>query len=83
MEDLLTKQKFASPTTDSPAVSLCDALDRILTKGVVAHGDLVLSVAGVDLLYINVRGLIAAADVVGINGQGTADSAASPEQHHG
>lgn len=44
-------------------VSLCDALDRILTKGVVVHGDITVSVAGVDLLHVSLRGLISAADV--------------------
>lgn len=43
-------------------LTLCDALDRILTKGVVANGDLVISVAGVDLLYIGLRGLLCAVD---------------------
>ncbi len=46
-------------------VSLCDALDRILTKGVVAHGDIAISVAGVDLLYIGLRGLLCAVDALG------------------
>jgi gas vesicle structural protein len=45
-------------------VSLCDALDRILTKGVVLHGDIGISVAGVDLLHISLRGLISAVDVI-------------------
>jgi len=45
-------------------VSLCDALDRILNKGVVATGDITVSVAGVDLLYIGIRGLICAIDAL-------------------
>ncbi len=45
-------------------ISLCDALDRILTKGVVAYGDISISVAGVDLLYIGLRGLICAIDAL-------------------
>ena len=45
-------------------VSLCDALDRILTKGVVVYGDISISVAGVDLLYIGLRGLISAIDAL-------------------
>ncbi len=47
------------------SVSLCDALDRILTKGVVAYGDITISVAGVDLLYVGLRGLICAIDALG------------------
>ncbi len=45
-------------------ISLCDALDRILSKGVVAYGDIAISVAGVDLLYIGLRGLICAVDAL-------------------
>ena len=43
-------------------ISLCDALDRVLAKGVVAHGDIIISVANVDLLQISLRALIAATD---------------------
>jgi gas vesicle structural protein len=44
--------------------SLCDALDRLLTKGVVIHGEITISVAGVDLLYVGLRGLVCASDAV-------------------
>lgn len=37
------------------SVSLCDALDRVLSTGVVALGELKLSVANVDLLYIGLQ----------------------------
>lgn len=43
-------------------ISLCDALDRVLAKGVVAHGDIIISVANVDLLQISLRALVAATD---------------------
>lgn len=46
------------------SISLCDALDRILTKGVVIYGDIAISVAGVDLLYIGLRGLVCAIDAL-------------------
>lgn len=36
-------------------IALCDALDRILHKGAVIHGDITLSVADVDLLYLGLR----------------------------
>ncbi len=48
-------------------VTLCDALDRILSKGVVAHGDLTISVADVDLLQIRLRALVAAVDAISEN----------------
>ncbi|MFD3918984.1 gas vesicle protein [Streptomyces sp. NPDC058595] len=39
-------------------VALVDLLDRLLTGGAVLTGDLVLSVADVDLVHINLRAVI-------------------------
>ncbi len=36
-------------------VSLCETLDRVLNKGAVVAGDIVISVADVDLLYLGVN----------------------------
>lgn len=36
-------------------LSLCDALDRIINKGVVLHGEITISVANVDLISLGVR----------------------------
>lgn len=43
-------------------VSLCEVLDRVLTKGVVIKGDVVISVADVDLLYLGVQLLLCSAE---------------------
>ena len=42
-----------------PAATLADVLDRVLDTGVVAAGEAVLSVADVDLVYLNLRALLA------------------------
>jgi hypothetical protein len=42
-------------------VTLVDLVDRLLGKGVVAAGDVTLSVAGVDLVYLDLRALLASA----------------------
>ncbi len=42
--------------------SLVSVLDQLLDTGVVADGQLVLSVAGVDLIFIGVRALLASFD---------------------
>src|SRR5438874_6948986 len=42
-----------------PAATLADVLDRVLDTGVVAAGEVVLSVADVDLVYLNLRALLA------------------------
>jgi hypothetical protein len=46
----------ARPTLASQRrVSLCETLDRVLNKGAVVTGDIVISVAGVDLLYLGLN----------------------------
>ncbi|MFF9498659.1 gas vesicle protein [Streptomyces sp. NPDC014656] len=41
-----------------PPVALIDLLDRLLTGGAVLTGDLVLSIADVDLVHVNLRAVI-------------------------
>ena len=36
-------------------LSLLDALDHVLNAGVVIHGSLVISLAGVDLIYVGLN----------------------------
>ncbi len=45
-------------------VSLLDLVDHLLNQGVVLSGDVVLGVADVDLIYLRVQALLAAADRV-------------------
>ncbi len=46
-----------SPTTygDQEHISLCETLDRVLNKGVVIVGEVVISVADVDLIYLGLQ----------------------------
>lgn len=50
-------------TSASPAlqqqVTLVELVDRVLNKGVSLTGDITLSVAGVDLVYVGLRLLLA------------------------
>jgi gas vesicle structural protein len=39
-------------------VTLLDLLDRILNKGVILYGDVTLSVADVDLVYLSLKVLL-------------------------
>lgn len=41
--------------TDQETVSLCEVLDRILNKGAVVVGDITISVAGIDLVYLGLQ----------------------------
>ncbi|MEV4168437.1 gas vesicle protein [Nonomuraea sp. NPDC049709] len=43
-------------------VALVDLLDRLLAGGVVLTGDLVLSIADIDLVHISLRTLIVSVD---------------------
>ena len=44
--------------------SLLDLIDHVLNKGVVLHGDVVLGIADVDLVYVRLSLLLCAADRV-------------------
>jgi len=43
-------------------ITLCETLDRVLNKGVVLAGEIVISVADVDLVYLNVQVLLASVE---------------------
>ena len=49
---------------ESPNASLLDLVDSLLDKGVVLDGELVLGLADVDLVYVRLGVLLAAADRV-------------------
>lgn len=55
----MPQQPMYSPEDE---LTLLELLDRILDKGVVVHGDLILSVADVDLLYVSLRMLVCSVD---------------------
>ena len=46
-------------------VALVDLVDRLIGGGVVLTGDVVLSLAGVDLVYLGLRLVLAPAHEVG------------------
>lgn len=45
-------------------LSLCETLDRVLNKGVVVVGHLVVSVADVDLLYVGLNVLVSSVETM-------------------
>jgi hypothetical protein len=52
---------WSEPGTDLDAerrISLCEMLDRVLNKGVVVAGEVIISVADVELVYLNVQVLL-------------------------
>lgn len=40
---------------DTQHITLCEALDRVLNKGAVVVGEVMISVANVDLIYLGVQ----------------------------
>ena len=44
--------------------SLLDLVDHVLNKGVVVTGDVVIGLAGVDLVYLRLSAVLCAADRV-------------------
>jgi hypothetical protein len=42
--------------------SLLEIIDHVLNKGVMVHGEVMLGVAGVDLVYLRISALLCAAD---------------------
>lgn len=45
-------------------VTLVDLVDRLLGGGVVIAGDITLAVAGVDLVQVSLRALVASVDTL-------------------
>ena len=44
--------------------SLLEVIDNLLNKGVVITGDVILGLAGIDLVYVRLSALLCAADRV-------------------
>lgn len=49
---------------DGPSGSLADLLDGLLGHGVVLHGDLWLTVAGVDLVFLGLHAVLASPEAL-------------------
>jgi len=46
----------------SERVSLCETLDRVLNKGAVVAGEVTISVADVDLIYLGLQLMISSVE---------------------
>jgi gas vesicle structural protein len=53
-----------SETSLAEQVTLLELVDRVVNKGVVLTGDITLSVAGVDLIYLGLRVLLSSVDTL-------------------
>ena len=64
MADAHVTQQSVASLLGSPDESLLDLVDSLLDKGVVLDGELVLGIADIDLVYVRLGVLLAAADRV-------------------
>lgn len=54
----MTSDSLAPRRAADDGIALVDLLDRLLGTGVVLTGDIVISLAGVDLVQVQLRALI-------------------------
>jgi len=52
----------ADEIIDRADASLLEIIDHVLNKGVMLQGEVILGVAGVDLIYLRLNALLCAAD---------------------
>ena len=45
-------------------ITLLEVLDRLIDKGIVVNGDLIISIANIDLIYIGLRLIITSVDTM-------------------
>lgn len=55
---------MANQAQEQKEITLLELLDRLLDKGIVIHGDLTISIADIDLIYLGVRLVIGSVDAV-------------------
>jgi hypothetical protein len=75
----LTQPAIGAYRPPEPACSLAEVLDRILHLGVSLEGNLTISLANVDLLYLDLRLLLASVDTVWPEGRPTSCAAPEPD----
>jgi Gas vesicle protein len=58
----VTREKRAEAILERADESLLEIIDHVLNKGVMIQGEVILGVAGVDLVYLRLNALLCAAD---------------------
>jgi hypothetical protein len=57
-----TRRSEADQIIDRADASLLEIIDHVLNKGVMLQGEVILGVAGVDLIYLRLNALLCASD---------------------
>lgn len=58
----MKKESQAGDILEGADASLLEIIDHVLNKGVMVHGEVILGVAGVDLVYLRLSAVLCAAD---------------------
>jgi len=58
----VSAEKRAEAILERADASLLEIIDHVLNKGVMIQGEVILGVAGVDLVYLRLNALLCAAD---------------------
>lgn len=58
------RNKDTRVTSAGRQVSLCEILDRVLNKGAVLTGEIIISVADIELLYVGINLLISSVETL-------------------
>ena len=56
------KRTVAEEIIEHADASLLEIIDHVLNKGVMIQGEVILGVAGVDLVYLRLNAILCAAD---------------------
>ncbi|MBX0357573.1 gas vesicle protein [Halobacillus sp. Nhm2S1] len=49
---------------ENQEIALIDILDTVLDKGVAIKGDIIISIAGIDLVYVDLKVLISSVETL-------------------
>jgi hypothetical protein len=60
----MSRPPGASIFQDPSRGSVLEVLDALLDKGVVVHGEIILTVAGIDLVFIGLHAVIASTETM-------------------
>jgi hypothetical protein len=68
---------------DEEHISLCETLDRVLNKGVVVAGEVVISVANIDLIYLGLQLVLTSVETArGLRAEGWKTRVPPEERKH-
>ena len=70
---------IARPYGLEAPVTLSEVLDRVLNTGAVVTGEIVVSVAGIDLLYVGLNLMVTSVETARRNGRGAESRHESPD----